>query len=317
MEQQYEEMQLAKKRFWRILLPLLVYLGVRYLGNLIAEMFVIALNVTDILDIKAISAMGMEEQLEFIRQLSTDATTYAKMAKIFIENTMLISAIVAAVALPVGLIFFLVDRNREKKVGALQVRKEPVWKYPLMVLLGVALCIALNVILLMCDQVFFQGMTSQSLSATYASPMVLQLIGVGVFVPFSEEFFYRGVLYNRYRENGPYMRAAVYTSILFAIAHGSMIQMIYAMILGMVLAYAYEKFGSIAAPITMHIAVNVTSVILTNEGGFAWLLANPMRAGVVTVVCAFVGSSVIVYLQSLKGREDLNSNTNGENIETT
>jgi membrane protease YdiL (CAAX protease family) len=161
----------------------------------------------------------------------------------------------------------------------------------------------LNVILIMCDQAFLDGATSQALSATYTAPLLLQIIGVGIIVPISEEFFYRSVLYNRYREESSWMRAGVYSAILFALAHGSMIQMLFAMILGLVLAYSYEKFGSLLAPVIVHITVNMTSVLLTNVSGFDWLLAKPLRACIVTVVCTFIGMTVIMYLRNLNGRE--------------
>lgn len=309
--EQYEEMQKARKRFWRVLLPLIIYLAVRYFANVAAEVAVLATNISKVLDLQSISGMDMSQQMDYIAQLSRDATTIAKFTKLLIENSTLLSTIVAVISLPVGIVFFIIDRRQEKASQIPRIQKQPVWKYPLMLLLGYVLCVGLNVILIMCDQAFFDGSSSQALSATYAAPIVLQIIGIGILVPLSEEFFYRGVLYNRYRENSTWVRAAVYSGILFALGHGTIIQMLYALILGIALAFAYEKFGSIAAPIFVHIAVNVTSVLITNVNGFAWLLAKPLRAGIAAILCAFVGSSALVYLQSLTGRDYLREESSG------
>lgn len=303
MEQQYEEMLKAKKRFWGIFLPLLVYIGVRFLAHAMAEYAVLAANMGKLFDVNQIFGMTFQQQTDFLREFFTNATNQAMLQKIIIENMVLISAIAAVLLIPVGVTFFVLDRKKAKETQLPRVHKEAIWKYPLMPILGVALCIGLNVIILMVDQAFFDGATSKSLAPTYLSPMVLQVIGVGVLVPISEEFFYRGVLFNRYREYSTYARAGVYSALLFALAHGSMLEMLYAFVLGTVLSYAYEKFGSITAPILMHMTVNLTSVLLTNLNGFGWLLAKPLRACFVTCACAFVGASIIVYLQRVEGRD--------------
>ena len=91
--------------------------------------------------------------------------------------------------------------------------------------------------------------------------------------------------------------------MIHALAHGSSLEMIYAGTLGMILSYAYEKFGSILAPIFIHIVANATAVIGTKFGLFGWMLTKPIRAGIVIIVCTFFCSTAVVLLQGMKGRE--------------
>ena len=85
----------------------------------------------------------------------------------------------------------------------------------------------------------------------------------------------------------------------------NMIQMIYGFLLGMVFCYIYEKYGSVKAPVAAHIAVNLLSVFATQFHLFDWLLQEPMRAGVITVVCAAVASSMYLFIQRIEEKPDL------------
>ena len=307
MQQQMEEMQKAKKRFWRIMIPLFVYFGVRYVATSIMGAAMYLLHLPELIDMKAIDSMNTTDAMNYISNSMMDMLNnqerMAKLMEIILKNTTLINTIVAVVAIIVGLVFFILDRRQDKKTQIPRQTKEAAWKYPMLLLLGIAGCLGLNIIINMCDQAFLGGSTSQGLQVTYLAPIWLQIVGLGVIVPISEELFYRGVLYNRYREAGTCMRAAVYSALLFALMHGSVLEMIYAMVLGMVLAYAYEKFGSIWAPICIHMAINLTSVAATNVNLFDWALAQPMRAGIITIVCAFLSSVIVVHLQNLDGRD--------------
>jgi hypothetical protein len=71
-------------------------------------------------------------------------------------------------------------------------------------------------------------------------------------------------------------------------------------VLGALCAYVYEKFGTLKAPIVLHIVANVTSLSLTQVDGFRWFFAVPIRVGIAIVLAAFIGSSLIVLLRSVQ-----------------
>ena len=72
-----------------------------------------------------------------------------------------------------------------------------------------------------------------------------------------------------------------------------------------VFCYIYEKYGSVKAPVAAHIAVNLLSVFATPFHLFDWLLQEPMRAGVITVICAAVASSMYLFIQRIEEKPDL------------
>ena len=48
-------------------------------------------------------------------------------------------------------------------------------------------------------------------------------------------------------------------------------------LLGILLCYVYEKFGSMKAPIMLHIVLNLGSLIFTDIGVFNWLRENRLK----------------------------------------
>ena len=59
------------------------------------------------------------------------------------------------------------------------------------------------------------------------------------------------------------MVAAIISSLIFGIYHGNWIQAPYAMIIGLVCVFVYEKYKSIAAPIVFHMSANLFSVLIS------------------------------------------------------
>ena len=53
--------------------------------------------------------------------------------------------------------------------------------------------------------------------------------------------------------------------------------MIYTFLLGILLCYVYEKFGSMKAPIMLHVVLNLGSLIFTDIGVFNWLAREPFN----------------------------------------
>jgi len=88
-----------------------------------------------------------------------------------------------------------------------------------------------------------------------------------VFGPVVEEIFFRGVMYNAVKKKIGIFWAILITSALFSLLHTHamsyfLVGFVPIMILGMVLAYLYEKTGSLIPSITLHILNNAGSVIM-------------------------------------------------------
>lgn len=87
------------------------------------------------------------------------------------------------------------------------------------------------------------------------------LFASGVLAPVCEEVFFRGYLLGVLSRRGE-MEAALLTALLFAAAHGMDGFLTY-FLLGLLFAAVCLRAGSVLAPVMMHMAYNVTLIVLS------------------------------------------------------
>ena len=95
-------------------------------------------------------------------------------------------------------------------------------------------------------------------------PQILSLMVIAAVVaaPLCEEIVFRGYLYAvAKRFAGPWA-AGICSALVFAAAHGSLSALLPLFIFGCVLAFIYEKTGSLWAPIATHFCFNGATVVV-------------------------------------------------------
>jgi hypothetical protein len=92
--------------------------------------------------------------------------------------------------------------------------------------------------------------------------LALALFMVAVVAPIMEELFFRGFIYAAFRKRWGVTAAITLSSALFAVSHASLYNFIPLMVLGAVLAYLYQRTGSLGPPIMLHALNNFLSVVL-------------------------------------------------------
>lgn len=102
--------------------------------------------------------------------------------------------------------------------------------------------------------------SNETQEALFAGNILVQLLGAGVFAPVAEELLFRGLTYQRMKRMAGAGWAMILSSVLFAVYHGNLIQMMYAFPLALLLCVVYEKCDSIKGPIVLHMAANLTAV---------------------------------------------------------
>ena len=95
----------------------------------------------------------------------------------------------------------------------------------------------------------------------YSAPFWQQLIVLCMLTPVCEELLFRGLVFGSMRRKISGWKAAVFTSVLFSVLHGSPIQMLYAFPMGLVLQVFLHMEGGLEAPILLHICANLASVL--------------------------------------------------------
>ena len=83
----------------------------------------------------------------------------------------------------------------------------------------------------------------------------------GLFGPFMEEIFFRGFVYGVLKKKLGIFRGIIISALFFACIHANLASFFPIMCLGILLAYLYEKTGSLIPSITVHVIHN--SIMLT------------------------------------------------------
>lgn len=219
-----------------------------------------------------------------------------------LQYTTQLEGITALIVIPVILYMFHRDRKNERLAGVIPNRKAPLWKYGAVAGIAAALCVGLNDLILISGISSYSASYQQTSDSLYSAPFGMQLLCLGVLVPISEELVFRGMMFKRLREQSGFMHAAIFSSVVFALLHGNMVQMLYAFATGMMLSYVYEKYGSVKAPATAHVVMNLISVMATRFGLFGWLMEDRLRISVVTVLCGALAAAMFVLIQRIDER---------------
>ena len=284
-----------KSPFWSLAAPILIYMGVR-----------LAVEVVGILVISFPYLMDASEQLlaqqQTVEQFTQQywALMEPAMNQVFRYSTEIAGA-AALVTIPVNAFFFSRDRKLEKVCGVEVPERAPLRKYWAVVVFGLAVSIAATCFFAMVELAFYSGESQSSTLITYTPPFAVRLLVLGIVVPVAEELMFRGVLFRRFLENRSFWYAAVWSSLFFVLMHQDGAQMVYAMLLGLFLCYVYQKFGSLKAPVVLHVTANCSSLIYTEAGVFRWIGAAPVRMAGAVIIGASICSVMYVQIQRTGG----------------
>lgn len=101
---------------------------------------------------------------------------------------------------------------------------------------------------------------AQNFDLSTASP-VLMILAVCIVGPIAEELVFRGMIFGKLRRAFSFWPAAIISGIMFGVFHMNIMQGVYASVLGVLLAYVYEKTQTIFGSIFFHIVFNARSYI--------------------------------------------------------
>ena len=126
-----------------------------------------------------------------------------------------------------------------------------------------------------------------------SQPFWLKIASVGIIIPIQEELMYRGLIYKNIEQRYNHIKAAVISSMVFAVMHMNLSQGIYAFLMGFVLAFIYQKTKNIYACITFHCSANIFAVFVSTNTVNEFLMENMYLVPAV-LLCMIVSAYVII-----------------------
>ncbi len=238
------------RMLWELLYPFLAYQLISTVVSVTFGMLLFVLNA------------------DFFRTITDADGLITAFSEMIYSNYGLLAAISGLLTLPLLVFLFRNDRAKEKAAAVYEAWENvPFIHYILVFIAGVSACIAVNHLLI------FSRLTEllydsyeDSAALLFQGKLVLEILFAGIMIPVVEELIFRGLAYRRMRWYLKPLPAMILSALYFGAVHGNWLQGIYAFILGMLLAFAYERFKNLLAPILIHIGANVVSVLISDDG---------------------------------------------------
>ncbi|MBN2043437.1 MAG: CPBP family intramembrane metalloprotease [Anaerolineales bacterium] len=105
-----------------------------------------------------------------------------------------------------------------------------------------------------------EGLFSVGMDSWYG--ILLMVLGIGVLAPIGEELFFRGLLFDFFRKKTGLAWGVALSSLAFGLAHfDSLAVVASSLVMGIVMAIAVARTGSIWISIFMHIFTNTGAVL--------------------------------------------------------
>lgn len=245
------------------------------------------------------------DMLSFYQDQEAAMKVVEKVTVILLQYTTEIRGVTAFITIPVMAFLYYRDRKREKLNGIIPNKKASAVKYiPMLVMAGM-LNIAMNNLIMIGGLSNYSEEYTKTTEAFYSASLGMQILCLGLLVPIAEELVFRGLMYRRMREDTGVVMSVVYSAFIFGLFHGNMVQMIYGTVMGLMLAYVCEKYGSVLAPIAAHIMVNMVSLLATYFNVYSRIQSDILLVGGVTVACATGASGIFLLIQRIDEKPDI------------
>ncbi|MBR5741655.1 MAG: CPBP family intramembrane metalloprotease, partial [Firmicutes bacterium] len=99
----------------------------------------------------------------------------------------------------------------------------------------------------------------QQYAALYGSNLALEIVTAAIVTPIVEEIIFRGIAMTRLTPAFGSVGAVIVSAVIFALAHGTPVAMIYTVVVGVLLAVIYDRYRSILPTIVFHMFFNLTA----------------------------------------------------------
>lgn len=235
------------KEIWRLVYPVIIYFAAAFLVETGALMYYI---ITELKGIDLILSEGVvitqEELAGFINKYSLQITA--------LTNTVLI---------PVFLILLRGDNKKRQRACGFKYAMPKIKDFVYIIILGMAAAVSVNIVVSLSGLVYLSPKYQEVTQIIYSGSIIMEIISAVIAAPVLEELFFRGMIYQRLRGYCNAVTAILISSAFFGLFHGNLVQFVYAFLIGCMLAFVYEKFKTIWAPVVFHVGANLLSVLIT------------------------------------------------------
>lgn len=136
----------------------------------------------------------------------------------------------------------------------------------------------------------------------FGGDILLQILASCVVVPVAEELLFRGIVLKRVAMLAGEGMGILYSAVLFGIIHMNLVQFLYALLIGAILAVIVTKTKRVSLAVFGHASANLI-VILRGESGALDFSYQPTLAGIgfsVGISLLGIGALIVLFRYSRK-----------------
>lgn len=206
------------------------------------------------------------------------------------KSAMMINVIAGVIIIPVLSIILKQDKKSREEKSVIVKKEEYIYPF----LAGIFMCLGCNWLIDMSGIInIFTGFNEVA-DSLYGGSIIFEFIAMVIIAPLLEEILFRGIIFARLREYMSVKVAIVISALIFGIIHGNVVQGIYAFIIGICLAYIYERYNTLLAAVLFHMSANLMSVIMTECEPVVRLISKALVYNIIGVVCLVMGIIMLI-----------------------
>ena len=221
-------------RIWKLFYPLLIHLTINMLISLVFSTVVLTAG-----------NGSTKESMQLLMEYNFPVTLFAD-------------------GIIVLILFYFFKRDSMRLVPV-KMKIIP-YHWIMVAVCGACACLTVNYLISFSGliQLFYEQYEEVS-SLLYYGSILQEIILMVVAAPLVEELLFRGLVYRRLRTYCTFKVAMLISALVFGVYHGNVVQGVYAFLLGAIMAFMYERFRTILAPILFHASANLISVLVTES----------------------------------------------------
>lgn len=236
------------KDLWRLIYPVIIYFAVAFIVQFAAVRVIASAAVAN----GTITAAG-KSTAELQEELNSLINRYS----------LHLTALTNVVLIPIYILLLMGDEKKRRNSLGIRYTTPGIKRLGVVFVLGMSAAVSVNVIVSLSQIARFSPKYQQVSEVIYSGGLFMEIVSAVISAPILEELFFRGMIYKRLRDMINVKAAVVISALFFGAFHGNLVQFVYAFIIGLMLAYVYEKFKTIWAPVIFHIGANFISVLIT------------------------------------------------------
>lgn len=234
---------------WQILYPFLLFILVKQA----------ALYAINLLSLSTFSKMdGALASFWLVKDSAGVPTGFTGNASTIMTG---LAYIAAGLAVWKSAKLFVTKAAEDNKLSHL--KKDPVSSYVLLGTAVVGIIFGVNLLLELVEITNKSEAYQHLLESQYSANFFVGIVCYGILTPIAEELVFRGIIFNYMKRFMKLKFAIVLSAFCFGAYHMNAVQSAFAFLIGMLMAYGYEYFGSFAIPVGIHIAMNTLSYCTT------------------------------------------------------